>query len=128
MTCGWSLRRQRGGGPYLRQYRRLPCRWTARVADARSRSDLGEANIKETDLADIRLGQPAQVRVDAYPGRTFEGRASLIGNSATSAFALLPNPNPSGHQIQDHAAHSGPLVGPARGLAAQARNDGRGID
>ena len=56
-----------------------------------------EANIKETDLADIRLGQPAQVRVDAYPGRTFEGRVSLIGNSATSAFALLPNPNPSGN-------------------------------
>lgn len=56
-----------------------------------------EANIKETDLADIRLDQPAQVRVDAYPGRTFEGRVSLIGNSATSAFALLPNPNPSGN-------------------------------
>jgi membrane fusion protein, multidrug efflux system len=56
-----------------------------------------EANIKETDLTDIRLGQPAQVRVDAYPGRTFEGRVSLIGNSATSAFALLPNPNPSGN-------------------------------
>jgi membrane fusion protein (multidrug efflux system) len=54
-----------------------------------------EANIKETDLTDIRLGQPAQVRVDAYPGRTFEGRVSLIGNSATSAFALLPNPYPS---------------------------------
>jgi membrane fusion protein (multidrug efflux system) len=56
-----------------------------------------EANIKETDLADIRLGQLAQVRVDAYPGRTFEGRVSLIGNSATSTFALLPNPNPSGN-------------------------------
>jgi membrane fusion protein (multidrug efflux system) len=56
-----------------------------------------EANIKETDLADIRFGQLAQVRVDAYPGRTFEGRVSLVGNSATSAFALLPSPNPSGN-------------------------------
>ncbi len=56
-----------------------------------------EANIKETDLASIRLGQPAEVNVDAYPGRVFEARVSLIGNSATSAFALLPNPNPSGN-------------------------------
>lgn len=56
-----------------------------------------EANIKETDLASIRLGQPAEVNVDAYPGRAFEARVSLIGNSATSAFALLPNPNPSGN-------------------------------
>jgi hypothetical protein len=55
-----------------------------------------EANIKETDLASIRLGQSAAVNVDAYPGRVFEARVSLVGNSATSAFALLPNPNPSG--------------------------------
>lgn len=55
-----------------------------------------EANIRETDLADIPLGQPAEITVDAYPGRVFEARVSLIGNSATSAFALLPNPNPSG--------------------------------
>ncbi len=56
-----------------------------------------EANIKETDLADIRLGQSAQVSADAYPGRIFEARVSLIGNSVTSAFALLPSPNPSGN-------------------------------
>lgn len=56
-----------------------------------------EANVKETDLAGIRLGQSAKVNVDAYPGRVFEAQVSLIGNSATSAFALLPNPNPSGN-------------------------------
>ncbi|MBI2751382.1 MAG: HlyD family secretion protein [Burkholderiales bacterium] len=56
-----------------------------------------EANIKETDLASIRLGQSAEITVDAYPKRVFEARVSLIGNSATSAFALLPNPNPSGN-------------------------------
>ena len=55
-----------------------------------------EANIKETDLASIRLGQSAEVNVDAYPGRVFEAVVNLIGNSATSAFALLPSPNPSG--------------------------------
>lgn len=55
-----------------------------------------EANVKETDLASIRVGQRAEVKVDAYPDRVFEARVSLLGNSATSAFALLPNPNPSG--------------------------------
>ncbi len=56
-----------------------------------------EANIKETELADVRLGLPAEVVVDAYPGRIFKAQVSLIGNSATSTFALLPNPNPSGN-------------------------------
>jgi len=55
-----------------------------------------EANVKETDLASVRLGQRAEVKVDAFPDRVFEATVSLIGNSATSAFALLPNPNPSG--------------------------------
>lgn len=55
-----------------------------------------EANVKETDLAGIRVGQRAEVQVDAYPDRVFEASVSLVGNSATSAFALLPNPNPSG--------------------------------
>lgn len=56
-----------------------------------------EANIKEADLADIRVGQSAKVNVDAYSGRVFEARVIHIGNSATSTFALLPNPNPSGN-------------------------------
>ena len=56
-----------------------------------------EANIKETDLADISIGSPAQVVVDAYPDRVFDASVSLIGNSATSTFALLPSPNPSGN-------------------------------
>jgi membrane fusion protein (multidrug efflux system) len=56
-----------------------------------------EANIKETDLAGVHLGQPAEITVDAYPGRVFQAHVSLIGNSATSTFALLPSPNPSGN-------------------------------
>ncbi len=55
-----------------------------------------EANVKETDLASIRVGQRAEVKVDAYPDRVFEAAVSRVGNSATSAFTLLPNPNPSG--------------------------------
>jgi membrane fusion protein, multidrug efflux system len=56
-----------------------------------------EANIKETELRHLSPGMPVAVHVDAYPDRTFEGRIDRIGVAATSEFALLPNPNPSGN-------------------------------
>ncbi|MDP2399526.1 MAG: HlyD family secretion protein [Burkholderiales bacterium] len=56
-----------------------------------------EANVKETDIARLKPGMEAQIRVDAYPGRTFKGEVFRIGRAATSKFALLPDPNPSGN-------------------------------
>mgnify|MGYP000066495199 CR=1 FL=1 len=56
-----------------------------------------EANVKETEVARLKLGMPAQVRVDAFPGEVFKGEIERIGDAATSKFALLPNPNPSGN-------------------------------
>jgi len=56
-----------------------------------------EANVRETDIRKLVLGQAVEVRVDAYPDVPFAGRIIRIGAAATSAFALLPNPNPSGN-------------------------------
>ena len=56
-----------------------------------------EANIKETQVRRLKIGQTVIVSVDAYPDESFEGRVERIGNTATSAFALLPSPNPSGN-------------------------------
>ncbi len=56
-----------------------------------------ETNLKETKLAGLKPGQPVVISVDAYPGLTVSGRVERIGNSATSTFALLPSPNPSGN-------------------------------
>ncbi len=56
-----------------------------------------DANIKETDIRRIKVGQKVNVTVDAYPDRKFVGRVVAIGNAATSEFALLPTPNPSGN-------------------------------
>lgn len=56
-----------------------------------------EANIKETQVGKLRLGQPVRVSVDAYPRETFEGRVARIGSATTARFALLPTPNPSGN-------------------------------
>ena len=56
-----------------------------------------EVLLKETKLAGVRMGQPVEISVDAYPGRHFTGYVERVGNVATNQFALLPNPNPSGN-------------------------------
>lgn len=55
------------------------------------------ANIKENEIRHVKIGAHATVSVDAYPGEKFDGKVVRIGNAATSQFALLPNPNPSGN-------------------------------
>jgi membrane fusion protein (multidrug efflux system) len=56
-----------------------------------------DANVKETEFRRLKLGSIASVRVDAYPDREFKGEVVRLGNAATSEFALLPSPNPSGN-------------------------------
>lgn len=56
-----------------------------------------EARIKETRLAPIEVGQPVTVSVDAYPDNVYRGRVQRVVRAATSQFALLPDPNPSGN-------------------------------
>ncbi|HYC44334.1 MAG TPA: HlyD family secretion protein [Burkholderiales bacterium] len=56
-----------------------------------------EANVRETAIGQLKPGMPAEVKVDAYPGRVFHGEIYRIGQAATSKFALLPDPNPSGN-------------------------------
>jgi membrane fusion protein (multidrug efflux system) len=56
-----------------------------------------EANVKETAIGLLKPGMKADVRIDAYPGRVVQGEIHRIGQAATSKFALLPDPNPSGN-------------------------------
>jgi membrane fusion protein (multidrug efflux system) len=56
-----------------------------------------EANVKETDIRFFRPGKTVTITVDALPGRRFAGTVTRVGQAATSEFALLPNPNPSGN-------------------------------
>jgi HlyD family secretion protein len=52
-------------------------------------SDLGlmqvEAEVDETDIVDVRPGQPAQITVDAIPDTTFKGHVVMVGNSGRQA-------------------------------------------
>lgn len=59
-----------------------------------------EANFKETQLATLRSGLPAEVTVDAYPGVKFEGRLDSIGAATGSEFALIPAQNATGNWVK----------------------------
>ena len=56
-----------------------------------------DANVRETSVGLLKPGMKADIHVDAYPDKVFEGKISSIGQAATSKFALLPDPNPSGN-------------------------------
>jgi len=56
-----------------------------------------EANVKETVVRKLSVGQSVDIHVDAYPDEAFVGTVQNIGSAATSQFALLPTPNPSGN-------------------------------
>jgi membrane fusion protein, multidrug efflux system len=60
-----------------------------------------DANFKEVQLKDMRVGQPVEVRSDIY-GRSVRYHGKLVGLSAGSgsAFALLPAQNASGNWIK----------------------------
>ncbi len=55
------------------------------------------ANMKETQLDDIAVGQPVEIEVDAYKGRTFTGRVQSIQGATGARFALLPPDNATGN-------------------------------
>ncbi|MCZ8018358.1 HlyD family secretion protein [Novosphingobium sp.] len=59
-----------------------------------------EANFKETDLADMRVGQRAEVRFDAYPGVRLKGHVAAIGAGTGSEFSVLPAQNATGNWVK----------------------------
>lgn len=56
-----------------------------------------KANIKETEVRRVHVGSKVEVAVDAWPGKAWSGTVSTVGTAATSQFAMLPAPNPSGN-------------------------------
>lgn len=55
------------------------------------------ANFKETQLENMRVGQPVHIEIDAYPGKHFKGRIDSLQSGTGSAFSLLPPENASGN-------------------------------
>jgi membrane fusion protein (multidrug efflux system) len=58
------------------------------------------ANFKETQLTEMRPGQPAKVTIDAYPGRTFAAHVDSIQDGSGTVFSLLPAENATGNFVK----------------------------
>jgi membrane fusion protein (multidrug efflux system) len=58
------------------------------------------ANFKETELGKIKVGDPAEITVDAYPGQTFQGHVASIQAGSGTAFSLLPAQNATGNYVK----------------------------
>jgi membrane fusion protein (multidrug efflux system) len=56
-----------------------------------------QANYKETQLRHMRSGDPAEIRVDAFPGVILRGRVDQVAPASGSQFALLPPDNATGN-------------------------------
>jgi membrane fusion protein (multidrug efflux system) len=58
------------------------------------------ANFKETQLTYMRTGQPVEITVDAYPGKTFAGHVDSIQAGSGARFSLLPPENATGNYVK----------------------------
>jgi membrane fusion protein (multidrug efflux system) len=58
------------------------------------------ANFKETQLANIRVGQKVSIRIDACPQAKIEGHVDSIERGAGQAFGVLPPENATGNYVK----------------------------
>jgi membrane fusion protein, multidrug efflux system len=57
------------------------------------------ANFKETQLKNMRPGQKAEIKVDAY-GHSYSGRVESIAGASGARFSLLPPENATGNYVK----------------------------
>jgi membrane fusion protein (multidrug efflux system) len=59
-----------------------------------------EANYKETQLTDVRVGQPVEIKADIYPGYIYRGTVESLSAGTGAAFSLLPPENATGNWVK----------------------------
>ncbi len=89
------------------------------------------ANFKETQLRDMRAGQRAEVKVDAYPGK-LRGHVDSLQAGTGARFSLLPPENATGNFVKivqrmpvkivlDEIPATGRLLGPGMSVEAEVK-------
>lgn len=58
------------------------------------------ANYKETQMGSMKIGQPVDIHVDAYPGTTFQGHVASINPASQNTYALVPAQNATGNFVK----------------------------
>src|ERR1700686_3597841 len=56
-----------------------------------------QANYRETQLTNVKVGDPAELRIDQFPGQLIRGKVVEIAPASGSQFALLPPDNATGN-------------------------------
>ncbi len=95
-----------------------------------------DAAFKESQLADLRIGQPVTVHVDAFPNAHLTGHIASFSPGTGSSFAVLPAENASGNwvrvvqrlNVRVELDNPPPEVQLAIGLSATATVDTRNTD
>lgn len=59
-----------------------------------------DANYKETQLTNVRVGQPVEIRADIYPGHVYHGKVDSLSAGTGAAFSLLPPENATGNWVK----------------------------
>ena len=59
-----------------------------------------DANLKETDLTYVKPGDPVEITVDSYPGRSWAGKVESISPASGAEFSILPPQNASGNWVK----------------------------
>jgi membrane fusion protein (multidrug efflux system) len=59
-----------------------------------------DANPKETDITNLRIGQKVEIAVDTFPGHAFHGHVASLGPGTGAQFALLPPQNANGNWVK----------------------------
>ena len=59
-----------------------------------------EANYKETELTHVAVGQPVDIEIDTYPGRTWHGQVSSISQATGAEFSVIPAQNATGNWVK----------------------------
>jgi hypothetical protein len=58
------------------------------------------ANFKETQMAHIRIGQKAEIHIDAMPGTVLNGTISAISSATGSKYSMIPTDNSAGNFVK----------------------------
>ncbi len=58
------------------------------------------ANYKESQIEDMKPGQPVSLRVDAYPGTVLRGKVDSFQKGSGARFSLLPPENATGNYVK----------------------------
>ena len=58
------------------------------------------ANYRETQIANIYIGQPVRIKVDGLPGRILHGHVTAISEATGSKYSLVPTDNSAGNFVK----------------------------